>query len=295
MHRKPRGFRNHYRNNMPWSEVAIKDTRSIFNDLIAFFRNGGSLPAFVVFPDYPSKKTTIFKIARRLGFRITNKRLKRPRLVIWFHDTTNASSALLEQHYPQHRVLNAGCTDISKTTVDRIHREIFGYNTFIDPKTHQGNAVEKSDINALHDGSIVRCPVTSTKTNAVYQIVIDNSVGNKEFLDYRVPVIGHAIPLVYAKYKHENVRFTNDVHRSELMEVDGVFSAEEKMHILRFTQAMGADFCELDILRDNASGKIYIIDVNKTPYGPPKGLGKRNTLRAISRLSDAFRQAFLGD
>jgi hypothetical protein len=292
MHRKPRGFRNHYRSNMPWTEVAIKDTRSIFNDLLAFFRNGGSLPAIVVFPDYPSKKTTLFKIARRLRFRITNKRLKRPRLVIWFHDTTNASSALLEQHYPQQRVLNAGCTDISKTTVDRIHQAIFGYNTFIDPKTHHGQAVEKSDINALHDGSIVRCPLNTPKANAVYQVVIDNSTGS-EFLDYRVPVIGHAIPLVYAKYKHEAVRFTNDVHRSELLEVNAIFSPEEQAHIIRFTQAMGADFCELDVLRDNASGKIYVIDVNKTPYGPPKGLGKRNHLRAISRLSDAFRQAFL--
>lgn len=294
MHRKPRGFRNHYRSNMPWTEVAIKDTRSIFNDLLAFFRNGGSLPSIVVFPDYPSKKTTLFKIARRLRFRITNKRLKRPRLVIWFHDTTNASSALLEQHYPQYRVLNAGCTDISKTTVDRIHREIFGYNTFIDPKTHQGNAVEKSDINALHDGSIVRCPLKDPKDKAVYQLVIDNSVG-AEFLDYRVPVIGHSIPLVYAKYKRESVRFTNDVHRSEFLEVDTIFSADEQNHLLKFTQAMGADFCELDVLRDNASGKIYVIDVNKTPYGPPKGLGKRNTLRAISRLSDAFRHAFLSD
>ena len=136
--------------------------------------------------------------------------------------------------------------------------------------------------------------MTNTKSNAVYQIVIDNNAGNGEFLDYRVPVIGHAIPLVYAKYKRENVRFTNDVHRSELQEVDDIFSAEEQMHILRFTQAMGADFSELDILRDNTSGKIYIIDVNKTPYGPPKGLGKRNTLRAISRLSDAFKQSFLG-
>jgi hypothetical protein len=278
---------------MPWSEVAIKDTRSIFNDLIAFFRNGGSLPAIVVFPDYPSKKTTIFKIARRLCFRITNKRLKRPRLVIWFHDTTNASSALLEQQYPQHRVVNAGCTDISKTTVDRIHQEIFGYNTFIDPKTHEGNAVEKSDINALHDGSIIRCPIQLPKSNAIYQIIIDNSIGNGEYIDYRVPVIGNTIPLVYAKYKHEAVRFTNDVHRAELLEVTTIFNDKEQEAILKFTQRMGADFCELDILRDNASGKIYIIDVNKTPYGPPKGLGKRNTLKAISRLSEAFRKAFL--
>jgi hypothetical protein len=292
MHRKPRGFRNHYRSNMPWPEVAIKDTRSIFHDLLAFFRNGGTLPALVVFPDYPSKKTTLFKIARQLRFRITNKRLKRPLLVIWFHDTTNASSALLEQHYPQQRVLNAGCTDISKTTVDRIHLEIFGYNTFIDPKTHHGQAVEKSDINALHDGSIVRCPLHETKANAVYQLVIDNSIG-LEFIDYRVPVIGQTIPLVYAKYKHEEVRFTNDVHRSELMEVDANFSTEEQSQIIQFAQAMRADFCELDILRDNASGKIYVIDVNKTPYGPPKGLGKRNNLRAISRLSEAFKRAFL--
>ena len=293
MPQRSRGFRNHYRSQMPWTEVLTKDLRSILEDAASFIVNGGKLPSMVVYPDYPSKKTTIFKIANALRFRITNKRLRRPDLVLWFHDTTHASSALLVQSYPNARVINAQCTDISKTKVDQLHADIFGYSTFIDPLQHHGPAVEKSDINALHDGSIITCPIAQPNGKAVYQLVIDNSTPNGEFLDYRVPVIGGRIPLIYGKYKRNDVRFTNDVHRSEMLNIQDTFSAQELRLIQTFALKMGADFCELDVLRDNASGRIYIIDVNKTPYGPPKGLGKANTQKAVRLLTHAFRDAFM--
>jgi hypothetical protein len=291
--KKLKGFRNRYRQNMPWSEAVLKDVRSLLKDSIAFVRNGFRLPVIVVHPDYPSKKTTIYKISRKLGYRITNKRLKKPKVVMWFHDTTYATSELLVQHYPNQSVINRNCTDISKKHVDLIHQQVFGYSTIIDPVSHSGQAVMKSDINALHDGEIIRCPLTEIRPGVIYQIVIDNEVGKGEYIDYRVPVIRGEIPLVYSKFKRADVRFTNHVHRSELHKPEAIFTQQEMDAIRKMADAMGAEFCEFDVLRDNGSGLIYVIDVNKTPYGPPSGLPKADSMRAISMLTDSFRNAFL--
>jgi hypothetical protein len=293
MSHHPRGFRNRYRSNMPWTEVLLKDLQNVLFDFIGFCRNGFQLPVVVAYPDYPSKKTTIYKISRKLGFRITNKKLKHASVIVWFHDTTHASSELLVQHYPGKRIINKQCTDISKKHVDGIHQSVFGYSTIINPRTFEGPAVVKSDINALHDGEIIRCPIANPSDKAVYQIVIDNKTSTGEFRDYRVPVIGGSIPLVYSKYKHFDVRFTNSVHRSELHRPEEIFSAQELTSIQQMAERMGAEFCEFDVLRDNASELIYIIDVNKTPYGPPSGLKASESREAVQRLTDAFRNAFV--
>jgi len=293
MSQRKRGFRNRYRSNMPWTEVLLKDTHALFHDAIAWIKNGFKLPVIVAYPDYPSKKTTLYKISKKLAYRITNKRLKRAYLILWFHDTTHASSELLAQSYPEIKVINRNCTDISKRHVDSVHQKVFGYSTIIDPKNHAGIAVAKSDINALHDGEIVRCPLSNPNSKAIYQIVIDNSIANGEYVDIRVPVIGGIIPLAYKKFKKESVRFTNKVHRSELHTPGDLFSEHELACIRNMALQMGADFCEFDVLRDNQSGRIYVIDVNKTPYGPPNGLTADASRQAVSLLTSAFRKAFI--
>ena len=53
---------------------------------------------------------------------------------------------------------------------------------------------------------------------------------------------------------------------------------------------MKVDFCEFDVLRHKGNQKIYIIDVNKTPYGPPEPLNKRDQEKALKILSNAFIQ-----
>lgn len=278
---------------MPWSEVWLKDLHSLYTDSVSWLLNGFRLPVFVVYPDYPSKKTTIYKICRKLRYRITNKRIDRAAHVMWFHDTTHGTSEVLAQRFPNHTIINRYCTDISKKHVDRIHQQVFGYSTIIDPGNHTGAAVAKSDINALHDGEIVRCPISEPIDNAVYQLLIDNETPSGEYLDYRVPIIAGHIPLVYCKFKRAEVRFTNAVHRSELYMPNEKFKEEELTLIAAMASAMGADFCEFDVLRDNQSGRIYVIDVNKTPYGPPRGLTSADSARAIGLLTEAFRRAYI--
>jgi hypothetical protein len=46
-------------------------------------------------------------------------------------------------------------------------------------------------------------------------------------------------------------------------------------------------------LRDRATGRLYIVDVAKTPFGPPAALLWSSQLRAVRLLSRAFKAEFL--
>lgn len=52
------------------------------------------------------------------------------------------------------------------------------------------------------------------------------------------------------------------------------------------------DFAEIDILRDKNSKKIYIIDVNKTPIGPPLELNLFEKIKVITVSSSLFIKNF---
>jgi glutathione synthase/RimK-type ligase-like ATP-grasp enzyme len=146
-------------------------------------------------------------------------------------------------------------------------------------------------MNALHDGAVINCPITLQEEGKVYQVLIDNSYDEHFVIDYRVPVIAGRIPHVYRKFKIYSVRFTNEVTKSDIGQTADFFSQEEQTLLVRFAQAMGADFCELDVLRNNSDKKIYVIDVNKTPFGPPFGLSQESTNLAINNLTKAIQDS----
>lgn len=285
-----KGWRNNYNSNLSVFEIIGKDVKFLFKDLKKRISNKGKLPVIVVSPDFPSKRTTIFKIADALNFRITNQWAKNPDVVLYFEDITHGSSEEIAKQYPNNMIINKGCIDISKKNVDRVHMEVFGYNTTIDPTKFHGIAVEKSDENALHDGRKLQCPIEHPKSDAIYQLLIENDADVQFVVDYRVPVIQFQIPLVYKKFKKKEERFTNEVSYSELHTASSLFSDEELHKIGNFAKAMQAEFCELDVLRHN-DGRIFVIDVNKTPYGPPAGL--KENKKAVELLTAAFQRAFL--
>lgn len=285
-----KGFRNHYRESMPFTEKLLKDIHSLFSDSLSRWFSSGQYKTLVTYPDYPSKKTTIYKISKRLGWRITNKPVKHADFVLFFHDQTvkDGEDSFLQK---QSRVINASCLDISKRKVDQVHMEVFEYNTFIDPRTYSGLALEKSDDNAQHDGIEIQCPIAEAKEGKIYQIIIDNS-REERFVDYRVPVMKGHVPLVYEKIKTAEKRYTNEVIASALFETSDKLSQEEQKGIAAFCETMGAEFCELDVLRHNLDGKIYIVDLNTTPYGPPAGLSDQEHSIAVEKLTESFKMQF---
>ena len=273
---------------MPLFEVIVKDISCLIREGIYFLQNGGRLPVWIAAPTYPSKKTTLSKIARMNGIRLTNKLVSNPDVIVYFENATYGSASALRRKYPKARIINVNCPDISKERVHAVHLEALGYSMNLNPKTYIGVAVEKSDENAVHDGQEVVCPVEFPKTNAVYQKVLDNTNDAGEYVDIRVPVIGNKIPLVYLKFKTLKNRFTNKAHRATLHKPEDIFSEEEISQIEKYAVAMKVDFCEFDVLRHKGNQKIYIIDVNKTPYGPPDPLNRKDKMIALKKLSDAF-------
>lgn len=183
---------------------------------------------------------------------------------------------------------NVGCHDIRKSVVSRVFEETFGYSLAIDPKTHKGLAVEKSELNGKHDGRIVSCPIAEPRGDRVYQRLVDNTFDGREFIDIRTPVVGGKAPFVYLKRRTRDLRFSNDNHRVDLVAADAMLSREEQAQIAAYTQAMALDFGGLDVLRDREDGRIYIVDANKTDMGPPSALSSEDKLKAMRGLADAF-------
>lgn len=183
---------------------------------------------------------------------------------------------------------NIGCYDIRKSVVARVFEEVFGYGLAIDPLTHQGRAVAKSELNGKHDGKIIDCPIATPEPEQVYQRLIDNTYDGKEYIDIRTPIVGGEIPFVYLKRRIKDRRFSNENHRVDLVAPDALLSKKEQQQIAAYAKAMALDFGGLDVLRDRQDGRIYIVDVNKTDMGPPSALSGPDKMKAMRGLADAF-------
>ena len=55
--------------------------------------------------------------------------------------------------------------------------------------------------------------------------------------------------------------------------INKILSIDEAEKIRLFCERMKLDYCELDVLRDKNNGRIYIVDANSTPAGPPGFFG----------------------
>jgi hypothetical protein len=103
-----------------------------------------------------------------------------------------------------------------------------------------------------------------------------------------VPIVNKTLDFVYLKYRDINERFKNTTIKTELKPIIDVLSSDEIILINKFVKKIELDYGELDILRDKDDGKIYIVDVNNTPHGPPANTNKKDALTAIEKISHAL-------
>ena len=188
--------------------------------------------------------------------------------------------------------LNAACTDISKSRVADVFSDVSGHALRLDPEMHQGQAVEKSEANGLHDGRIVQCP-RKAASGKTYQRLIDSSDGTTAF-DYRTTIIGRVPRFVLVKTKPASNRFSMHNDTVVYRELAEIFTVSEIDIITRFAEAMALDWAALDVLRDAASGQIYIVDVNKTDTGPAVDLSWRDRSRVMCAISQHFLTMITG-
>jgi len=256
------------------------------------------------YPEGPHPYTVCYRTLHRLG--ISPKRAwptpQTPGVIFVWQDDTFVPEPTADalRHAAGSVMVNGRCLDISKARVDAVHQQVLGYSLAVDPKTFMGKMVVKSDLNGEHDGHEVSGPIASPSPGSVYQRVVNNRpnrlppplTDQKVVCDIRVAVFGGQPGFAYLKYRPLESRFSNTNSFVEITPLQAVFSSHELEQIGAFCLAIGLDMGEIDVVRDTADGRIYILDVNKTPLGPPSALPEAQREQAIEMYCQAFRAWF---
>lgn len=223
------------------------------------------------YPEMPQMWHMLYSASRYLGYDLTNDPSVHVDLIINYEDTTiQAPNAALDDLMKTRHVINGNCRDISKARVEEVFQKTFGYGTKIDPRVHHGMCVRKSNDNAAHDGKIVECP-SEPEPGYIYQKLINNATGTDDVVEIRAYIFGCHCTAASKRYKKVYDRFDN-TREFEFTTPGEAFSESEIQQINAFVQAFGLEYGELDVLRDNDDGKIYIVDANKTPGMPRIGV-----------------------
>ncbi|WP_339737608.1 hypothetical protein [uncultured Maricaulis sp.] len=234
-------------------------------------------------PDRPRPWYLIWSVLHFAGARIA-KTAGEADAVFCFDDSTTCSAL----EWPSGaRAINRHCQSIAKSHVGTVFERCFGYPLNVDPARFTGQLVRKSEANGAHDGRIVEAPCVA-EPGFVYQKVIDNSIDGGLVEDLRCPTIGGQIPLVILKRRPIGKRFANSNASVEVVESQAVLSAAELGSLADFARAMQLDWGGLDVLRDKADGRLYVVDVNKTDMGPPIAMAMDDKIRVTKRLAAAF-------
>jgi len=242
------------------------------------------------FPEAPAGSVA-FKLCALLGYTISNNPRRRFDVAVKWKDSTYFDPEEFKKIPAGNgRIINAASLDISKHKVNQVFAKVFGYPLAVNPLEFHGKIVEKSDRNASHDGRVLNGPLKPAEllSGRVYQKAIDNSSNiDGLIVDHRMPVIAGVIPLVYLKYRPQQTRFSNKNSFAKLEKVETVFSSSELEKISLMVKEMGLDYGEVDVLRDK-DGRIYVVDVNNTPHGPPNGLPNAEAKTALAMMAKDF-------
>lgn len=160
----------------------------------------------------------------------------------------------LSKNFP---VINLKCNDVSKSNVARTYEKIFGNTLGIDPEKYIGRVFAKRNLGqGDKSGKIVNCPCKRENGWHYQKLLQDISDGRIQ--EIRAYIVDKMI-VVNEKQKRIGNRFKTIVEKNEYKLINEIFNNEEVKKINEFCKEIGAEYCELDILRDE---ELYIIDVN---------------------------------
>jgi hypothetical protein len=243
-------------------------------------------PRLDFYPHRPQPRASIVRICRRLGLRIGFT----PRAggIAFAWDPGSWFDPHAAARLPADAI-NGRCLDVSKSTVDATWAELAGYGVTVDPLVTSGPIVVKSELNGTHDGRLLMGPLARREPGHVYQRLIDSRQDGRIHAT-RALVIAGTIPLAFEKWRPD----PNWFHGGSVVQPARpaeLWSADEIALIVRFCARIGLEYGEVDVLRDNGDGRIYLIDANRTPIRPI-GLAERHDEHVYGVMSDAFA-AFL--
>ncbi|OZB16308.1 MAG: hypothetical protein B7X53_09200 [Hyphomonas sp. 34-62-18] len=251
---------------------------------------GHKRPTMAFYPDKPRPWYFIWSVMHVSGAKLVDD-ISTADIVMQFDDSTETDCAMPAVK-PGAKLLNFGCTDISKSRVAAAFEAASGETLAVDPTTFAGRMVEKSELNAAHDGRILEGPLDEPVEGKTYQRLIDNEIPGGLVEDLRCCLVGGSPVVVFRKRRPLERRFLNENVQVLLDEPRNCYTQEEIKIIERFAAEIGLDWGGVDVLRDRASGKIFIVDANKTDMGPPVALKLGAKLRATRRMARAFAEKF---
>ncbi|GGI04222.1 hypothetical protein GCM10011354_08030 [Egicoccus halophilus] len=243
-------------------------------------------------PATPSRHQIAWRLLLLCGYRMVESSDERHD-VVFAHDPRTSHPPVRVAGNRAARIVNADATDVAKRTVAARFAEVFGYALHVDPTTHQGPAIRKSNENYRHDAVVVTCPYRPAPDEdpdeVTYQRYVDTRAADGCFEDLRVPVYDGQVPLVYRKHHPDTAtRFSEFAHSEVVLDPRTLLSAQELARIGELARALSVDYAEMDVLRDTADGRIYVVDVNPTPAGLYKGFTQQQRRLALQTLRPAF-------
>lgn len=246
-------------------------------------RAGGNQGTISFYPGRPRPQSVVREIMAALGM---NVRRSKKGSVVFFWPTDENTYPPQPGHW-----INSGCTNIDKDLVDRIFSDLAGYSITVDPRTYNEPYVRKSTRNSAHDGAIFLEP-SQPQPGYVYQKLIDN-IFDTEIEELRIIYIGRVVDFLYIKRRTIENRFLNPNQSVRSVPTISALSPPEVALVEKTARALGLDCGEIDVLRDKRDGRIYVIDVNRTPDGPPLLFTREQSDEVAMRMAEAFRRAFL--
>jgi hypothetical protein len=244
------------------------------------------------YPGRPSSYHVIYKLCALCGYKISINPHKKCDAVFWSHSSTFPDRSDVQSFLERgEKVINSNCTNLSKELVGSCFEEIFGYSLDVDPTNYRGSIVKKSIYNGTNFATTIEGPISEEDLHEehVYQKEIKNQ---SEFDDltvvYRVPVYAGRIPVVFLKYRPYEFQFTGYYEKVDLKKAGDIFSEDERSKILEMNKKMGIDYGECDVLRDS-DGRIYVVDVNSHPGGPPRKMSHNQKVKASKVLIPDFK------
>jgi hypothetical protein len=251
-------------------------------------RLAGRRMRIAVGPGTVSRPYSAWKVAKLIGADLVTSGAPAD-LGYRFEDETTARRHVT---FPQHlAVVNGHCLDVSKSRVGEVARATLGYDCGVDPTTHSGPMVDKSELNSTHDGVIIEGPLRRPDSCRVYQRVLDNEVEPGVVEDLRVSVLAGEIVFALRKRRPISERFAN-ASSAVAVEPSTIFLDQELGQIAAFARGIHLDMGEIDVVRDRGDGRIYMLDVNPTPHSPPDSLIGLAGIRCMKQVADAFLSAF---
>ncbi len=250
---------------------------------------GYKRPTIAFHPDKPRPWYFIWPVMHASGAKLISD-VSKADIVFQFDDTTLADN-FIPNTKPGARLVNFDCNDISKSVVAEVFERAAGYSLAVDPMTYDGPMVEKSEKNACHDGRIIEGPMQPIK-DKTYQVLVDNEIEGGLIEDLRACICGGKPAVVFRKRRPVGRRFLNENAQVILDTPENAYTSDEIDVITRFAAEIGLEWGGVDVLRDNTSGKIYIVDANKTDMGPPVALNLGDKLKSTRRMAKAFATAF---